>query len=158
MQMSLVPQHQYNTFRHAVTVEPKDIYTMAADVLKPRWDKHKLIKKVEFTFEEKEGYSGLFCFPMGFSGRDYIIVNLAKTRTMRDLVYTLLHEWRHAWQYKWFGEEYMTSFEKSDTKNSMEVDADDYAFLHELGMKYKNKVINPCAPYSIFVERKKGFL
>ena len=161
MKISLMPEKELSHADKDLSVNLADVYDLGLDLLDRLWGKNlDLLDEFRFVYRREKEESGWFTYTI--EGDDYkkITVNLAKIRTYRDLLYTILHEWRHARQYKDYGREAMRMLTRSSDDDAyaysrIERDADDYAFRQEGKLHYKNVVINPKAPYSIFVERKK---
>lgn len=161
MNISLLPKKDLLHAQKDLSVDLVEVYNLGVDLLDRLWGKNLgLLDEFRFVYRREKEESGWFTYTV--EGDDYkkITVNLAKIRTYRDLVYTILHEWRHARQYTDYGREAMRLLtrDSDDEKyaySRIERDADSYAFRQEEKLRYKNSVINPEAPYSIFIERKK---
>jgi hypothetical protein len=169
--VSLVPKDEFRNFSTTVKIAPKKLYDMTLDLIHPLWssDVEKL-DEVCFVYQPANTLSGSFEAtiknenPRGVRYKDLskrMVINLARIRTYRDLVYTVYHEWRHALQLRKYGfnefYEMSLKLETDYTGSYLETDADSFAFRMEDKLTYKNFVINPACNYSIFVGRKVCF-
>jgi hypothetical protein len=160
LKVRLMSNEDFDKMSRSVKIDPKKLYDMTIDILHPRWTKHKYwLNEVRFIYSPANVTSGEFEFDA--NGNAAMVINFARIRTYRDLVYTIYHEWRHAYQLQKFGFNsfYSMSYnlEKNYNDSFMENDADQYAFWLEDKLSYKNFVINKNCPYSIFVMRKTSF-
>lgn len=110
------------------------------------------------TYNEKREESGWFTYTVGQDSTKKVTINMAKIRTYRDMIFSMLHEWAHVQQYDRLGG-YVLSVLTTEKKsyNTIEQEADRYAFDKEKKLHYKSFVVNSKVPYSIFVERKIVF-
>lgn len=161
MNVKLVSESDFGSMRRGVKIEPKKLYDMSLDIIHPRWTKHKSrLDEIEFIYKPAHVASGEFEVNLvDEKVKTTMIINLARIRTYRDLVYTIYHEWRHAYQLQKFGFksfcQMSARLEENYTGSLIERDADKYAFWLEDKLTYKNFMINKNCPYSIFIERKK---
>lgn len=161
MEIKLVGVHTAKFAQEKLQVDITKVYDFGIDLIYRLWGKNKdLLNEFRFVYREDKEESGWFTYTVEGEEFRKITVNLARIRTYRDLVYTILHEWRHARQYKDYGREAMVLLTREGDDDAyvisrIERDADAYAFRQEAKLRYKNSVINPSAPYSIFVERKQ---
>jgi hypothetical protein len=134
------------------------IYLLANTILDTVYE-DDVIDCVAFRYDPDQTYSAHFMFSdieVPDEPRRILQLNFANIRTARDLVFVILHEWRHAKQLQEIGFDNMYEASKNtDHMNSpIELDADEFAFQREKLIDYKNEIINHNAPFSIFVETK----
>jgi len=90
-----------------------------------------------------------------------ITLNIAKTRTLRDIVFAIGHEVGHAVQAKRLTPmKLLFLYELSVAllgykDSSFEVEADEAGFEFESRFRYKNRVFNRACKESVFVYRKQ---
>lgn len=161
MKITLVNPEQTTNAKKNLKLEITKVYDLGLSIINKLWLKNQgLLNEFRFVYAEDREESGWFTYTI--EGDEYrkITINLAQVKTYRDLLYTILHEWRHARQYKDYGRNAMflltrDSNDEGYEQSRIERDADAYAFRQESKLRYKNFVINPTVSHSIFIERKK---
>jgi hypothetical protein len=163
MEISPLTKDCMNLAKVNLSVEPPKIYDFVLDVIQPMWsEKENALQQISFRYNDNDAASGGLFFSVDKVPYSEIEINLARVRTYRDLIFTVLHEWRHAMQYhedrigfikKSKRINYIKNFNAYQI-NELEIDADEFAFTHESKMTYKNFLLNIRKPDSVFIWRK----
>jgi hypothetical protein len=163
MQISVMNNESEHIATENLSVKPQVVYDLVLDVIQPRWRENQIaLQLLSFKYDEHDPVSGGFFFSVDRVPYASIEVNLARIRTYRDLIFTTLHEWRHALQYQENRREFIRKSNRiMRSKNydvyqesDLELDADAFAFTQESKMTYKNFLVNVRKPESVFIWRK----
>lgn len=157
MHVSLMNDAQLENAQTKLVFPIKSFYDWALDVLETQTKNNPgLIDEFCLVFDEEREESGWFTYKKKGEKYNKITINIAKIRTYRDLVFSVLHEVQHAKQHMVYGAKQMSFLNIGLRQyNEIEKDADEKAFMEEQKMSYKNFLLNAEIGYSIFVERKK---
>lgn len=101
----------------------------------------------------------------GYYSNNIVFINFAGIRTLRDFIFVMAHEYRHAWQARYQPELLKDRIHHDTIKNDStlasytmqpgEFDANTFALEFEDTLNYKNKVINHTVPKSVFINLKQ---
>lgn len=125
-----------------LTIIKKVLYTKRCKSLIKSLSKKHHTSIPKFSFKKK---TGIFIGHYDYE-ENTIVLDLRKINSSQQLIVSLLHEYRHHWQWYHYRDQYMWWIEHYDFYNEIYpypiIEADAVRFSKSLGKKYNSTVIN----------------